>query len=562
MADLSASTTRRGGEDLPEHGLNSDDLAEIRQTWDAEESEVEEFVANESKGRRQNLSSLISGNASVSSSHGIPTYSLYTVQVAKSICLFVCFFGLGISVAILGPTLIELACQAQTELAEMSFVFTARAIGYLIGSIVGGWLFDKYNGHLVLSLSCVWAAVMMWALPYVTSLIGLLLVVVFMGLALGSVDTGGNVLLLNTWGKKSRPYMQALHFVFALGAFVAPLIVQPFLEDGITSPNIPTNASNDTSSTTSSISDSPVCSNHTGENPMPVTWAFWLGSIPLVATGVGFMAFVVVRACHVQSIQTQNEETSKTNEGSLTYKVVILSLFSAFLLLYVGLEDAFGGYIFTFGVKSRPKLSDDKAAFLTSAFWGSFALARLVSVPLARYMRPSKMICIDMVGCFIGSAVLVSQFAHGQCDRSDPTKLWIGTIILGVSMASIFPSALNFAEYFVTVSGKIASVLLVASSSGGMLVPLAVGHTIVESSVGPCSLMACSVIISVLTFVIFWLIKGAGRYFKRHGDGFVGMRYQAKKKRAEEESKRQPDEVLQLLEENNERFNGSQERET
>ena len=58
----------------------------------------------------------------------------------------------GISVAILGPTLIELACQAQTELEKMSFVFTARAIGYLIGSIVGGWLFDRYNGHLVLSL--------------------------------------------------------------------------------------------------------------------------------------------------------------------------------------------------------------------------------------------------------------------------------------------------------------------------------------------------------------------------------------------------------------------------
>lgn len=172
------------------------------------------------------------------------------------------------------------------------------------------------------------------------------------------------------------------------------------------------------------------------------------------------------------------------------------------------------------------------------------------------------MICLDMIGCFIGSAVLVSQFTHGQCDRSQSTKLWTGTIILGVSMASIFPSAINFVEYFVTVSGKTASVLLVASSFGGMLVPLAVGHTIVESSVGPCSLMACSLVISVLSFVIFWLIKGAGRYFKRHGDGFVGMRFQAKQKNDEEVRKRQPDEVLQLLEENNERFNGSQDRET
>ena len=96
----------------------------------------------------------------------------------------------GTSVAILGPTLIELACRAQTDLAQMSFVFTSRAVGYLVGSIIGGWLFDKYNGHVVLSLSCVWATVMMWALPYVTSLYGLLIVIVLMGLALGSVDTG------------------------------------------------------------------------------------------------------------------------------------------------------------------------------------------------------------------------------------------------------------------------------------------------------------------------------------------------------------------------------------
>lgn len=93
MAGLSVSTAKRSGKDFPDQVLSSDDLEEIRRTWDEEESEVEEFV-NDSKGRRQNLSSLISGNASVSSSHGVPTYSLHSVQVAKSLCLFVCFFGL------------------------------------------------------------------------------------------------------------------------------------------------------------------------------------------------------------------------------------------------------------------------------------------------------------------------------------------------------------------------------------------------------------------------------------------------------------------------------------
>ena len=40
---------------------------------------------------------------------------------------------------------------------------------------------------------------------------------------------GGNVMCLKLWGRQSAPYMQALHFSFCLGAFIQPLIVDPFL---------------------------------------------------------------------------------------------------------------------------------------------------------------------------------------------------------------------------------------------------------------------------------------------------------------------------------------------
>lgn len=72
----------------------------------------------------------------------------------------------------------------------MLFVFIVWVIGYLIGSIVGGWLFDRYNGYLVLFLLCVWVVVMMWVLFYVISFIGFFFVVVFMGLVFGLVDIG------------------------------------------------------------------------------------------------------------------------------------------------------------------------------------------------------------------------------------------------------------------------------------------------------------------------------------------------------------------------------------
>lgn len=357
--------------------------------------------------------------------------------------------------------------------------------------------------------------------------------------------------------------MQALHFLFAFGAFVAPLIVQPFLQESSSIPPNSTvsyetiNGTNSTNltgtlnSTNSTVNK--ICNGNTSGHTLPVTWAYWISALPLAVTGVGFLTFVFAKACTLKDTQTQKEEAPTTKQGSLMYRVVILSLFSVFLLLYVGLEVAYGGYIFTFGRTIEDKMSKDNAAFLTSAFWGSFALARLASVPISRYLRPTKMLWLDMGGCLLGSIVLISQFKDGNCEASNQTKLWVGTVLLGISMASVFPSALNWAEYFVTVSGRIASILVVAASCSEMLIPLAVGNTIGETVVGPCSLMACAFVISVLTLVTFLLILATGRYFKRNS-AFAGMLYQRSQKQQEGRRERQPDEVLELLEQNNDEF--------
>ena len=91
--------------------------------------------------------------------------------------------------AIYGPTLIELAYHTSTKLENMSYVFMSRSVGYLVGSIIGGWLYDKYNGHGVLALSCVWSTAMTIVLPYATSLVGLLIVYALLGIGLGAIDT-------------------------------------------------------------------------------------------------------------------------------------------------------------------------------------------------------------------------------------------------------------------------------------------------------------------------------------------------------------------------------------
>ena len=55
--------------------------------------------------------------------------------------------------AVLGPTLPALAEQTGAELGEISFLFTARSLGYIVGALLGGRLLDRLRGHPVLALS-------------------------------------------------------------------------------------------------------------------------------------------------------------------------------------------------------------------------------------------------------------------------------------------------------------------------------------------------------------------------------------------------------------------------
>ena len=90
----------------------------------------------------------------------------------------------------LGPSLLDLKDQVNSSFQGMSTIFTARSVGYLLGSIIAGWLFDRWNGYLVLAASCFIASICLVVTPLTRSFFVLIITVVCQGLALGSLDTG------------------------------------------------------------------------------------------------------------------------------------------------------------------------------------------------------------------------------------------------------------------------------------------------------------------------------------------------------------------------------------
>ena len=137
------------------------------------------------------------------------------------------FWLLGIVIASLGPTLLFLSEQTGADLDLLGFIFPARSLAYLLGSAFSGPLYDRLPGNRLLATCLFVTTAGTAAIPFCPTVWLLAICVAMQGLAMGFLDTGGNVMLV--WlhgGHRVAPYMQLIHFAFGVGAFVSPMVVE------------------------------------------------------------------------------------------------------------------------------------------------------------------------------------------------------------------------------------------------------------------------------------------------------------------------------------------------
>jgi len=77
--------------------------------------------------------------------------------------LFVC---LGLDMAIGGPTLPALAAQTGSRLGQMGLLFLAGSIGYTLGTLISGRIFDRTRGHPVMGIAQLFVAALLVLIPF------------------------------------------------------------------------------------------------------------------------------------------------------------------------------------------------------------------------------------------------------------------------------------------------------------------------------------------------------------------------------------------------------------
>ncbi|PVD30383.1 hypothetical protein C0Q70_09648 [Pomacea canaliculata] len=161
----------------------------------------------------------------------------YRRRCLRTLWLGLSFCALGFAVGQRGPAFLDIQIITQTDVKSASFFFTAASVGYLVGSLTAGMVYDKLNKSLLLIMSLLGLSFTTIALPWCSPYVLMIMIHFLCSMCAGSVDTVGNAELVRIWGNEGEMAMQFLHFAFAFGGVISPLITAPFLtpvpeEDG------------------------------------------------------------------------------------------------------------------------------------------------------------------------------------------------------------------------------------------------------------------------------------------------------------------------------------------
>jgi fucose permease len=375
---------------------------------------------------------------------------------------FLTFIHLGLTVAALGPAMPFLATATSSSLGAISSVFIAQNLGYMLGSFVGGRLYDRLPGTRLLSVA-VWAMIPALALiPLARSLALLLALVFLLGIDQGVVDVGGNVLILWTPPEGRHTRMNTLHLFFGLGAALCLLIMAQAVR-------------------------------LTGG----IAWEYWSLAILAVPVALLLLRLPPIRGRHESVAAAGGSAASGSAASGSAIRTWPLGVVLASLLIFlvVAAEGGYGAWIYSYAI-ARGLAGKVSAAYLTSVFWGAFTVGRLAATLLSARLKPITMLVASLVGCLAAAASLLVW-------PQQPAAVWAGTAAFGFFVAPLFANIFNLAGDAMTLTGGITGIFLVGTSLGMLALPWLIGQMF--EPLGPAS-MPVSLLVALAAALLCCLL--------------------------------------------------------
>ena len=230
------------------------------------------------------------------------------------------------------------------------------------------------------------------------------------GLGEGITKTGINVYCLDIWRGHigGGPWMQSIHFAFALGTTMGPILAMRFLsENGSSARTMESHHSHLAPNVT-------LAQNDTFEGSR-IDQLYPISGALVVASSLGFLVMAAYGSMRKRNGRNEDSPENKVEKNpkndtkeplqKTTLKLVtFVALMCVFFVLYVGAEIVMGVHLTTFAVKSLLHTTIAEGAYVNAMFWGTFTAGRFLSIFLAICLSPLNTMVLSFVLC-IGNGI-------------------------------------------------------------------------------------------------------------------------------------------------------------
>ena len=351
-----------------------------------------------------------------------------------------CYAAFGMSIAILGPVLLDLSCLTASSLSAISWLFFFQTFLFSAGSILAGYLVTRktFQDETILLVCMILLPLTVFLVPFWQEISILAIDLLIMGLILGCLENMCNIKMIQLFKDKVAPFLQALYFCYGFGAFLTPFIAKPFLSNQDCTILLHINDTDntvykETHSVNATVSFDSITE---ARGTIKIHYAFAIvAALQLPAIALVFYYGVKngTWSGKAENLIPKSLQKAPDNPGSfeLDYTegdgkggaisannnfdhssffnsnrikdnkqiVIIIILAGSVNAIFDGLQAVFSDFGYTYAVDTVAHIENrrSEAAYTESVFWGSFALGRLTSIFIAAYFFPIAMIMTQMV---------------------------------------------------------------------------------------------------------------------------------------------------------------------
>ncbi len=345
------------------------------------------------------------------------------------------FLVLGLSNAIIGPSLPWLAGHWGVALADVGVLFTAQFAGACVTVVLAGATLDRLGRKPLLVGGLIGMAGGLLGLAFAPNLPVAAGCAALLGLGFGALDVTLNIFIADLYPAARAMALNLTNGTFGLGALAGPLLVSFALQG----------------------------------NGAPAAVLFGVAAgVALIAGLYGILRFPP----HLD----ETLEALPAGSGLQVLRHGYVLATAVMFFLYVGLEIGVGAWLFSFAQQGAA-LATEVAAGVVSTYWLAFTLGRLGAGMLAGRVAGTMLVWGGALIGAVGAAALAVL-------PGSVAGLFGGAALCGLGFAPIFPTAFGLATARYPVNaGAVSSVLVLGGSLGGAVLPYAIGQLLAAGGV-------------------------------------------------------------------------------